>query len=230
MEYINVALDGPAGAGKSSIAKSLAEELGYIYIDTGAMYRSIAVYAIESGIDIKNQRNLLINSLDNINVDIKYKDGTQHIFLNGNDVSERIREADATKGSSDVAVIPEVRLKLVALQRSLAAGANVIMDGRDIATHVLPDAQVKIYLTASVEERAARRLRQMRERGTDGDIKSVEEDIRLRDKQDSEREFAPLRRAEDAVLLDTSDMNFEESVAAVKKIILEKTGELDHVL
>jgi cytidylate kinase len=230
MCYINVAIDGPAGAGKSSIAKALANELGYVYVDTGAMYRASALYAIENGIDIKAQREKLISVLDDILIDIKYENGSQRIFLCGKDVSERIREADVTKGSSDIAVIPEVRLKLVELQRKLAKSANVIMDGRDIATYVLPNADVKIFLTASVEKRAERRLAQMREKGIEGDIKSVEDDIRYRDKNDSEREFAPLKQADDAVLLDTSELDFEGSVSAVKKIITDMTGESSGVL
>lgn len=226
MGYINIAIDGPAGAGKSSIAKKLANELGFIYVDTGAMYRASALFAIKNGIDIVSERDKLIASLDMINIDIKYIDGTQRIYLDNDDVSERIREPDVTKASSDIAVIPEVRIKLVQMQRKLADGQNVIMDGRDIGTYVLPNAQVKIYLTASVEERAKRRLRQMAEKGITGDIKSVENDIRYRDKNDSEREFAPLCKADDATVLDTSDLDFEASVEAMKQIIKNKTGDI----
>lgn len=226
MGYINIAIDGPAGAGKSSIAKKLANELGFIYVDTGAMYRASALFAIKNGINIVSERDKLIASLDMINIDIKYIDGTQRIYLDNDDVSERIREPDVTKASSDIAVIPEVRIKLVQMQRKLADGQNVIMDGRDIGTYVLPNAQVKIYLTASVEERAKRRLRQMAEKGITGDIKSVENDIRYRDKNDSEREFAPLCKADDAVVLDTSDLDFEASVEAMKQIIKNKTGDI----
>lgn len=230
MEYINVAVDGPAGAGKSSVARAVSADLGYIYIDTGAMYRACALYAVRAGIDLKNQKNRLIDLLDDIVIDIKYKNGEQRIFLGNDDVSERIREADITKASSDIAVIPEVRLKLVEFQRNLAKGQNVIMDGRDIATHVLPDAQVKIFLTASAAKRAERRVLQNRQKGIISDVKSIERDIAERDKQDSEREFAPLRQAKDAVLLDTSDMTFDEVVRAVKKIISDKTGEISRVL
>lgn len=230
MDYINVAVDGPAGAGKSSIAKALAAEMGYIYIDTGAMYRASALYAVRAGIDVRTQKDRLIESLDDIVIDIKYENGEQKIFLGNEDVSMRIREADITKASSDIAVIPEVRLKLVELQRSLAKGKNVIMDGRDIATYVLPDAQVKIFLTASVQKRAERRAQQNRQKGINSDIKLIEQDIAARDKQDSEREFAPLKKDADAVLLDTSDLTFDESVKAVKKIISDKTGENSRVL
>lgn len=230
MEYINVAVDGPAGAGKSSVARAVSADLGYIYIDTGAMYRACALYAVRAGIDLKSQKNRLIELLDDIVIDIKYKNGEQRIFLGNDDVSERIREIDITKASSDIAVIPEVRIKLVEFQRNLAKGQNVIMDGRDIATNVLPDAQVKIFLTASAAKRAERRVLQNRQKGIISDIKSIERDIAERDKQDSEREFAPLRQAKDAVLLDTSDMTFDEVVSAVKKIISDKTGEISRVL
>lgn len=230
MDHINVAVDGPAGAGKSSIAKALAKEMGYIYIDTGAMYRAAALYAVNKGIDIKNDRERLVNSLDDMVINIKYKDGEQRIFLGNDDVSERIRQTDITMASSDIAVIPQVRMKLVELQRKLAKGADVIMDGRDIATYVLPDAEVKIFLTASAHKRAQRRVLQNLQKGIECDIKSVEEDIIRRDEQDSHREFAPLKQAADAVVIDTSDMTFEEAAAAVKKIILDKTGENSRVL
>jgi len=225
MGYINIAIDGPAGAGKSTIAKKLAHELGFIYVDTGAMYRVCALFALNKGINIVSERDKLIKSLNMININIKYQDGTQRIFLDSSDVSERIRQPDVTKASSDIAAIPEVRLKLVNMQRKIAEGKNVIMDGRDIGTYVLPEADVKIYLTASVEERAKRRLKQMAEKGIDGDIKSVEKDIQYRDKNDSEREFSPLRQAEDAVVLDTSNLSLEDSVSEIKKIINDKTGD-----
>ena len=230
MKFVNVAIDGPAGAGKSTIAKAAAKDLGYIYVDTGAMYRACALYALNSGIDIASQRDALIAALDDIVINIKYKDAQQRIFLCGDDVSERIREPDITALSSDIAVIPEVRLKLVELQRKLAEGTNVIMDGRDIATYVLPDADVKIFLTASVEERARRRVLQMKASGMDADTESVRKDIIRRDKNDSEREFAPLRQAEDAVLLDTSDIDFDTALSEVKKIIDAKTGVISCVL
>ncbi len=208
MKKVNIAIDGPAGAGKSSISKAVAKRLGIVYVDTGAMYRACAVYAIENGIEITQES--IIPHLDDIIIDIKYNENGQQIILNGKDVSERIREKDATIGSSKIAVIPEVRLKLVQLQRTLASSKSVIMDGRDIGTYVLPDADLKIYLTASVKERARRRFVEMQQKGMECDINEVEKDIEFRDKNDSEREFAPLRCAEDAIKIDSSDLNFEE--------------------
>ncbi|MBQ7986811.1 MAG: (d)CMP kinase [Clostridia bacterium] len=218
---MKVAIDGPAGAGKSSIAKAVSKKLGFVYIDTGAMYRAVAVYAIEKGIEIKEE-NFTQEVLDNIKIDITYEDGTQKIFLLGKDVSERIREADASIGASNVAVIPAVRLKLVELQRTLAEKTSVIMDGRDIGTYVLPDAEVKIFLTASSDVRAKRRLLEMKEKGMEADFETVKRDIEYRDKNDSEREFAPLRQAEDAVLVDTSDMTIEEVIDRITEIIREE--------
>lgn len=208
MKKVNIAIDGPAGAGKSSISKEVAKRLGIVYVDTGAMYRACAVYALENGIEISQEA--IIPHLDDIKIDINYNENGQQIILNGKDVSDRIREQDATIGSSKIAVIPEVRLKLVELQRSLAESKSVIMDGRDIGTYVLPNADLKIFLTASVAERARRRFLEMQQKGMECDIKDVERDIEFRDKNDSEREFAPLRCAEDAVLIDSSDLNFDE--------------------
>jgi len=218
---MKVAIDGPAGAGKSSIAKAVSKKLGFVYIDTGAMYRAVAVYAIENGIEIKEE-NFTKEVLDSIKIDIAYEEGTQKIFLLGKDVSERIREADVSIGASNVAVIPAVRLKLVELQRALAQKTSVIMDGRDIGTYVLPDAEVKIFLTASSDVRAKRRLLEMKEKGMEADFETVKRDIEYRDKNDSEREFAPLRRAEDAVLVDTSDMTIEEVIDRITEIIREE--------
>ncbi len=217
---IKVAIDGPAGAGKSSIARAVAEKLGFVYIDTGAMYRAVAVYAIENDIEISNEA-FSEEVLDKIQIDIEYAEDGQRILLCKKDVSRRIREADASIGASNVAVIPAVRLKLVELQRKLAEKASVIMDGRDIGTYVLPDAEVKIFLTASVEERARRRFAELVEKGTDADFETVKKDIIYRDKNDSEREFAPLRKAEDATLVDTSDMTVEEVIDTVTKMIKE---------
>ena len=218
---MKVAIDGPAGAGKSSIAKAVAKKMDFIYIDTGAMYRAVAVYAIENGIEIKEE-NFTRDVLDKIKIDIAYEDGAQKIFLSGRDVSERIREADVSIGASNVAVIPAVRLKLVELQRSLAEKTSVIMDGRDIGTYVLPDAEVKIFLTASSDVRAKRRLLEMKEKGMEADFETVKRDIEYRDKNDSEREFAPLKQAEDAILVDTSDMTIEEVIERISGIIKEE--------
>lgn len=226
---ICVAIDGPAGAGKSSAARAAAKELGYVYIDTGAMYRAAAVYAIENGIEISAENGELLSRPDEINLDIKYCGGVQRIYLNGRDVSERIRESDATMGSSAIAVIPEVRERLTAMQKELAKGGGVIMDGRDIATSVLPGAELKIYLTASVEERAARRYKENLEKGIDCDYETLKADVEARDYNDTHRAASPLRRAKDAVLLDTTDMTFDESVAEIlrlaRKTIKERGGE-----
>lgn len=217
---MRVAIDGPAGAGKSSIAKAVSKKLGFVYIDTGAMYRAVGVYAIENGIEI-NAENFTDEVLDKIKIDIAYVDGTQRIYLLGEDVSQRIREADVSIAASNVAVIPAVRLKLVELQRTLAEKTSVIMDGRDIGTYVLPDAEVKIFLTASSDVRAKRRLLEMQEKGMEADFETVKRDIEYRDKNDSEREFAPLRKAEDAILVDTSDMTIEQVIDRIIEIIEE---------
>lgn len=222
LKNIKVAVDGPAGAGKSSVSRCVAKKLGLVYVDTGAMYRACAVYALENGIDI-NEKDITPH-LDEINIDIDYNENGQQIFLNGRNVSQRIREADATAGSSAIAVIPSVRLKLVELQRKIAQNKSVIMDGRDIGTYVLPDADVKIFLTASVEERAKRRYAEMLEKGMECDIEMVERDIAARDKNDSQRKFAPLKRAHDAVLVDTSDMDFEQVCAKLYEIIKSKVS------
>lgn len=217
MKRVTVAIDGPAGAGKSTLSRACANELGYVYIDTGAMYRACALYAIENGIAIT--RDALAGELDKIRIDIKHTDKGQRIYLCGRDVSERIRESDVSIGASDIARIAEVRLKLVDMQRRLADGGGVIMDGRDIGTYVLPGADVKIYLTASVDERARRRVEQMESAGTAADFDSVRRDIMYRDENDKNREFAPLKMAEDAVLLDTTELDFAEARAALLDII-----------
>ncbi len=219
MKYISVAIDGPAGAGKSSVSKAVAKSLGYTYIDTGAMYRAAALFAIENGIDIKNNQGELINRLDEIEITIKYAEDGQHVFLSDKDVSARIRVEDVSVGASNVAVIPEVRKKLVMLQRKMAENDNVIMDGRDICTSVLPNADVKIFLTASSESRAKRRYDELTEKGVECDFEKIKADMEYRDKNDSERAVSPLRKAPDAVLLDTTELNFEQAVEKVKELI-----------
>ena len=219
MKYIAVAVDGPAGAGKSSVSKAVAKDMGYTYIDTGAMYRAAALFAIENGISIRDERAVLISRLDEINIALKNENGAQRVYLNGNDVSERIRQEDVSVGASDIAVIPEVRVKLVAMQQEMAKTADVIMDGRDICTTVLPDAQVKIFLTASVDARAKRRYDELTAKGIDCDYEKLKADIEYRDKNDSEREMSPLRKAEDATLVDTTDLTFDESVERIKELI-----------
>lgn len=220
MAYISVAVDGPAGAGKSTVSRECARELGFVYIDTGAMYRTVALYAIENGLDGEE----LVKHLDDIGIDIEYSsESGQLIYLNGTDVSGRIRSEDVSARASDVSAIREVRKRLVDMQRAMAQRADVIMDGRDIGTCVLPNATVKVFLTASSECRALRRCKELRERGEEHDFATVKAEIERRDENDSTREESPLRRAEDAVLLDTSAMTFDESVSALKGIITEKT-------
>ncbi|HIV03128.1 MAG TPA: (d)CMP kinase [Candidatus Aphodoplasma excrementigallinarum] len=219
MKTVSVAIDGPSGAGKSTIAKTVAKRLGFTYIDTGAMYRTVALYALENGIDTKNADGALEQALAEIGIDISYEDGSQHIFLNGRDVSEQIRTPQVSMGASDVAAVPAVRLKLVELQRALANRQNVIMDGRDIGTYVLPDADIKIFLTADVEDRARRRYEELVQKGNSVRFADVLEDMKQRDKNDSARAFAPLCRAEDAELIDTTGASLDESVGRILSFI-----------
>ena len=216
---ISVAIDGPAGAGKSSVAKKAAKDMGYVYIDTGAMYRAVAVWAIEHNIDIKNDTETLIDSLNKIKIDVSYDENVQRMHLNGKDVTERIRENDASMGASAVATIPEVRVYLVDMQRRMGEKGGVIMDGRDIGTAVLPNAELKIYLTASVEERAMRRYKEYIEKGIECNYEELKTDVIKRDENDMNRKASPLRQAEDAILLDTTDKTFDEAVDAVKELI-----------
>lgn len=219
MKYISVAVDGPAGAGKSSVSKAVAKSLGYTYIDTGAMYRAVALFAIENGIDTKNETQKLIDRLDEIDIVIKYTEDGQRVVLNGADVSERIRREDVSVGASNVAVVGEVRKKLVELQRKMARQDNVIMDGRDICSYVLPNADVKIFLTASAHSRAERRYKELCEKGVECDFETIKKDMEYRDKNDSQRAVAPLRKAEDAVLVDTTELDFDETVERIKGLI-----------
>lgn len=216
---IAVAIDGPAGAGKSSVSKTVAKDMGFIYIDTGAMYRACALYAIENKLKIDEES--LLPVLGKIDIEIKYSEGVQRIFLNGRDVSDDIRSAEVSLGASAIAVIPAVRMKLTELQRNSAAENNVIMDGRDIGTYVLPNADLKIYLTAASEARAKRRFDEMSEKT---DLETVKRDIIKRDENDMNRAFAPLKKAEDAVVIDSSDMTFCEVVEKVKELILKTMG------
>ncbi len=217
---ISVAIDGPAGAGKSSIAKLAAAELGYIYIDTGALYRAIGLFCINQELDIHN-KNAVISSLDQIKINITFKNKEQRVILNGRDVSDEIRTEQVSRTASVVSAIPEVRAFLLSLQRSFAEKNNVIMDGRDIGTVVLPNAQVKIFLTASPEERATRRTKQLEEKGITADYEQILKDIIERDYNDSHRETAPLKPAADSVTVDTTNLSFEESVARITKLIKE---------
>lgn len=216
---INIAIDGPSGAGKSTIAKKAAAKLGYIYIDTGAMYRTVGLYLNRLGINIKAEKEKVINSLSGINIDIKYENGEQHIFLNGEDVSSLIRTPEISMAASDSGTVLEIREKMTHLQRNLAKNNNCIMDGRDIGTFVLPDADVKIFLTADVRVRAERRYRELTEKGEEVKFEDILSGMVLRDKNDSTREFMPLKKADDAILIDTSDLSLDESVDAVIKCI-----------
>lgn len=214
---INIAIDGPAGAGKSTIAKLIASEKGYIYLDTGAMYRALAVYALKNGVDPLDEKSVdkLVVGVD---MDIKYIDGIQHIIVCGEDVTSKIRENHVSKAASDISAHPSVRIKLVELQREFAKTHDVVLDGRDIGTFVLPDTPYKFYLTASAEVRAERRVKDLAERGQTVDFKTVLEEIKQRDYNDSHRQFAPLRKADDAVFIDSSEMSIDE----VKDFILSK--------
>lgn len=211
---MKVAIDGPAGAGKSTISKAAAKKLGFVYIDTGAMYRTVGLKAVMCGIDPKDSDGVC-SVLDKLDIDIRHEDVEQRIFLDGEDVSEKIRTPEISLAASDVSKIPLVRKKLVELQRKLAQNHDVIMDGRDIATHVLPDAEVKIFLTASVEKRAQRRYEELCQKGENVTFEEVRADMELRDKNDSTRLVSPLKIADDAVVVDTSDFTLNESVDAV---------------
>ena len=212
---MNIAIDGPAGAGKSTIARLAANELGFIYVDTGAMYRAIALYLIDNKIDINNDKQLQ-NALNNIHINIVYEAGVQHVFLDLQDVSTEIRSEKVGNMASVSSAIPAGREKLLDLQRNIAAENDVIMDGRDIGTNILPNAELKIYLTASVDVRAKRRFDELKLHGEEPDLETIKKDIETRDYQDMNRSVAPLKQADDAVLIDSSDMTIEE---VVNKII-----------
>lgn len=220
---VSVAIDGPAGAGKSTLARRLAAELGYIYVDTGAMFRTIGLYALRAGKDPKD--NEVVNALlPEISLKFAFIGGEQHIYLNGEDVSTAIRTEEVGMAASAVGANPEVRAFLLGMQRDMAKTQDVLMDGRDIGTVVLPDATVKIFLTASPEARATRRWKEYQQKGVEVSYEEVLADVRQRDYQDTHRAAAPLRQADDAQLLDTSEMNFEQSLEAMKKMIVEKVG------
>ena len=217
---ISVAIDGPSGAGKSTLARRLAADLGYVYVDTGAMYRAIGLYASRQGADLHDEAAVAA-LLPQIRLDIRLVDGTQHVYLNGEDVSEAIRAEAIGMAASAVSAHGAVRAFLLETQRSMAAGQNVLMDGRDIGTVVLPHATVKIFLTASPEARARRRCLELRQKGKDADYETVPADIRRRDEQDTNRPIAPLRQAEDAIRIDTSEIDFDQSFELLKRTIRE---------
>ena len=211
---MNVAIDGPAGAGKSTIAKAVAAKKGYVYVDTGAMYRAMALYFIRAGISSDDEKSIS-DSVDDIVVSIKYEDGAQHVILNDEDVTGLIRTEEVGNMASATSVYSEVRTKLVALQQELAKTTDVIMDGRDIGTVVLPNADVKVFLTASVKCRAKRRFDELKAKGENPDFDKIAKDIEERDYRDSHREISPLKQAEDATLVDSSDMSIDEVVNAI---------------
>ena len=217
----NVAIDGPAGAGKSTIAKKIAKQLGFIYVDTGAMYRAMALACIRNNVSKEDEKSV-VEVCSKINVTIAYEGDTQIVMLDGENVNSYIRTEEVGNTASAISVYKDVRLKLLELQRNLAKENNVIMDGRDIGTYVLPNAFVKIYLTASSRTRAERRCLELKERGIDVNIDEVEKDIIDRDYRDMNREIAPLSQADDAVLVDSSNMGIDEVVEHIVKIIEDR--------
>lgn len=222
MSYISVAIDGPAGAGKSSISKELAKKLKYIYVDTGAIYRSLAYISLKKGYNTKLDVDEIAQLASDCKIELKYVDNIQHIMFDGDDVTDYIRTPEVSKGASDVSAIPKVREALLSIQRNIASENNVLMDGRDIGTVVLPNATIKIFLTASIDERAKRRYKEMLEKGINCNIDDIKADIAYRDEQDSNRPVAPLKPAEDSLIFDNSNYNFEESVEYLYKLIKEK--------
>ena len=213
---VSIAIDGPAGAGKSTIAKRVAKEKGYIYVDTGAMYRGLAIHFLKKGISPEDKEAVAKACID-ADVSIVYENGVQQVYLNGENITGMLRTEEVGNMASMTSAIPEVRGKLLELQRTLAREKDVIMDGRDIGTHVLPDADVKIYLTASVEIRAKRRYKELVEKGVQCDLKEIEKDIEERDYRDMTRKIAPLKKAEDAILVDSSDMTLKEVVNTISR-------------
>ncbi len=225
MNYKSIAIDGPSGAGKSTLAKLLASELGYLYVDTGAIYRTVGLCAFRRGIAPEDRAGV-VAMLGTFSLDLKHgEDGLQHMYLDGEDVSEDIRRPEISMYASAVSALPEVREFLMEMQRGLARRQNVIMDGRDIGTVVLPDADLKLFLTASAEDRAQRRYAELREKGIVTDFETVLADMATRDKNDASRAAAPLRQAEDAVLVDTTGNTLEESFQMLLKTVKERFGE-----
>ena len=221
---IKIAIDGPSGAGKSTVSKALAKKLGYIYVDTGAMYRAIALYLLRNGVKAE-ENNIISAKCMEANVTIEYVDGKQVVFLNGEDVNGLIRTEEVGSMASSSSTNPDVRKRLLGLQRELAEKNDVIMDGRDIGTNILPNAQAKIYLTASIEVRAKRRFDELTAKGIACDYEEIKKEIAIRDERDMNRDIAPLRQAEDAVLLDSSDMSIEEVKEKMIQIIRSKITE-----
>jgi cytidylate kinase (EC 2.7.4.14) len=224
LKNIRIAIDGPSGAGKSTLAKRIAKELGIIYLDTGAMYRAVALKAIRLGIDTRD-REKVSRLMDDIDISVDYQDGTQRIYLDGEDVSSAIRTNEVSMGASNVSAFPEVREKLVALQQEIARNNSVVMDGRDIGTKVLPDAGLKIFLTASPEERARRRYEELKEKGIlDKTFEELVAEIQERDRNDSTRKYSPLKKADDAVEIDSTGKSVDEITAVIMDMVRERFG------
>ena len=221
MKIINVAIDGPAGAGKSTISRKAAAELGYIYIDTGALYRTVGLNALRKGADLQSDDAIIATLTDDVKIELKFIDGEQRMFLSGEDVSDKIRTPEASMAASRVSAVPKVREYLFDLQKKLASENNCVMDGRDIGTVVLPDADVKIFLTASPEARAERRYKELTEKGMDVKLEDVLADMIKRDYDDSHRAIAPLKQADDAILCDTSNIGLQESIELIIRTIKE---------
>ena len=217
----NIAIDGPVGAGKSTIARSLARSLGFIYVDTGAMYRAMAYYFLKNRIDPENKSGIEDACAD-VDITITYENGEQQVLLNGENITSQLRKESVGNMASVTSALPAVRIKLTQLQKKLAASTDVVMDGRDIGTAVLPDAQMKIYLTAGTAVRAKRRYEELKAQGIDKSLESIEKDIRNRDYRDMHRDISPLCQAEDAVLVDTSDMDIETVLNTIRRIYEEK--------
>ena len=218
----SIAIDGPAGAGKSTVAKALAAELKAMYLDTGAMYRAFGLYILRRG--AANDTKAIIAALDDVDIAVKFVDGAQHIFLGDEDVTDAIRAPEVSMAASDVSAVPEVRERMVALQRKIAEGQSVVMDGRDIGTKVLPNATLKIYMTASAEERARRRCLELEQKGKPEPYEKVLREMQERDYQDTHRAASPLCAAPDAVTVDTTHLSFDEGVAEIKRLALEAIG------
>lgn len=217
----NIAIDGPAGAGKSTIARRTAQELSFIYVDTGALYRALAVFLVDEGVSPEDTEKVK-EAVKSVKVSIAYENGEQQVLVNGKNVTDRLRAESVGNMASTISAIPAVRAALLDLQRDLAKAHDVLMDGRDIGTNVLPDAELKIYLTASVETRAERRYRDLQEKGVEKALSEIRKEIEERDHRDMTRAIAPLKQAEDAVYLDTSHMNIDEVVETIGKLYRER--------
>lgn len=225
MKYISVAIDGPSGAGKSTISKAVAKSMGFLYVDTGAIYRTVGVFVRNHGVDPRDTAGIEA-LLPQIRIELRHVDGVQRMYLNGMDVTETIREHEISRYASDVSAIPAVRAFLLEMQRKFAATSHVIMDGRDIGTVVLPNATVKIFLTATPEDRSRRRFLELQSKGNDISYEQVLEDVKRRDANDASRAIAPLKPAEDAILLDTTGYELEQSIAAITELIEKRVSDV----